>query len=94
MCVDNTLSELHKAIARGASWNAEPYPIHLRNFLVALTLVCTDHHSGQWSRGYRLQCMSRNYLWRWFGITCPNDYVTEESKHMYDELYEKYGWSL
>jgi hypothetical protein len=34
-------------------------------FLAALTWLCADYHSGQWSRGYRLMCKCQAALARY-----------------------------
>ena len=59
----------------------------------ALYTFCTDYHSGQWSRGYRLLCRLGKRLKlspMWMGY----ESLEEDEKEIYDELERKYANSI
>ena len=58
------------------------------NTLTTIYVFCSDYHSGQWSRGYRLLCRIHNYL----GISHLSDGYIDELRDTdtYRELVSKY----
>lgn len=67
------------------------------DLIVALLCLCSDYHSGQWSRGYRLLCrIQTRYRPRNMPTTRDNLNRDEwESVAMiYDALEEKYSGKL
>jgi hypothetical protein len=50
-----------------------------------LFMVCQDYHSGQWSRGYRLQCALLRRLYR-AGYTHRYDLRRIISDTMYNQM--------
>lgn len=59
----------------------------------ALYRLCTEYHSGQWSRGYRiLSRLLRHYK---PGLAVQRgEWETEEGEAIYSELREKYADKL
>ena len=61
------------------------------NYLIALANVCNDYHSGQWSKGYRLLCVTQYYLEKWYGVTHVLDRQMSNTQWcMYNILRKKY----
>ena len=56
--------------------------------LVTLTRFCSDYHSGQWSRGYRLLCACLRKCQR-IGIPRPLD-TSVISREFYQYLTNEY----
>jgi len=71
----------------------------MREFLVALSLFCANYHEGQWSKLYRVGCLARQYLLRWYQIRSPEEwseatYISRDcqarAEHLYVQLVDKY----
>lgn len=56
------------------------------NLIEALYYFCSDYHSGQWSRGYRILCR----VSRIFKPPLSNS-MSEEAEPIYHLLVERYG---
>jgi hypothetical protein len=50
-------------------------------FLIALSLVAHEHHSGQASRWYEIGCLADDYLLRWYQIRSSDDWIEAAYVH-------------
>ena len=64
----------------------------LLDLLTALYHFGNHYHSGQWSKGYLLQCQASQYAWREYGVnlTLDDDLTLEQAK-MFFKLAESHG---
>jgi hypothetical protein len=61
------------------------------DFLVALYHVAADYHSGQFSKGYRLGCLSSMYLDRWYDhFVTLDEELTPAQQKIYFALVERH----
>jgi hypothetical protein len=59
--------------------------------LMALAHFCNYYHSGQWSKGYRYLCLTRNALQRYYDITYPIDIdLNSAQKRIFNYLVKHY----
>ena len=57
----------------------------------AIYQLAYEHHSGQWSRGYKLLCQAQRYA-RKHGIDLDRE--TRASRRLYFQLAVRYGENL
>jgi len=60
-----------------------------RIFYLILYVFCMDYHSGQWSRGYRLMCVTGKKLGSKFHVTSDQCKLLRNTK-LYKYLEENY----
>jgi hypothetical protein len=72
----------------------------MREFLIALYLYASDHHTGQGCPWYKRSCLASRYLSRWYQITDPYEWLNlpfvrdkckEQVVAIYIKLEVKYG---
>jgi len=58
-----------------------------KDYLLAQHRLCVNWHSGQWSKGYELLCLTNLYLEKWYRITNPLSHtLSPQAINFYNSL--------